>query len=168
MVAIYKPIKPKHLKYAGLQKKLIKFARTYADGVDRDFRKTYETWSKESQPTQRTSISVTKTNVSIQNEVVGKIYGFVDKGTQGPYEIKPIRAKRLRFNSGYNAKTVVNQIRSSGGGPTGEIVYSLGVTHPGIEARNFSKNIMRKWSNPFFKAMQRALNEWAKESGHSL
>jgi hypothetical protein len=168
MPVMYKPISPKKLKLNGLRAKLEKHARPYADGIKRDFEKTYSTWSAESKPQQIVKVEIDDNGVRITNDLIGDIYQFVHDGTEGPYEIKPKRAKRLKFSSGYNAKTVIGQIRSQSGGPTGETIYSKGVTHPGIKARNFSKIIMPKWRKPFFDAMKRALDEWASQSGHKL
>lgn len=63
-------------------------------------------------------------------------YVYVSLGTAA-HRITPVRASRLAFPSGYRAKTSVGSLEASGGGSFGSTVYSLGVFHPGIQARNF-------------------------------
>jgi len=163
MPIILKPISPKKLNISGLRAEIEKQAKPYADGVKRDFESTFSTWSQDSKPKLNVKTNINLNGaVSIEVDVVGEIYTFVHEGTK-PHEIKAKNAKRLRFTSNYNAKTVIGQIKSQSGGASGEILYRQRVFHPGFKGRNFSKLIMTKWRQPFFKAMQRALDNWAKK-----
>lgn len=64
----------------------------------------------------------------------GKIFNYVNWGTEGPYEIKPKNAKMLAFSVPNSPKT-----RAPGQtlvkGPKMRVFSKKGVTHPGIEAR---------------------------------
>jgi hypothetical protein len=72
--------------------------------------------------------------------VNAKIWRFVSDGTRAHF-IRPRRAKRLRFQSSYSAKTEPNVIGSSAGGAFGANVFAAQVRHPGTRARNFEKII---------------------------
>lgn len=70
-------------------------------------------------------------------------YLFVDEGTRGPYPIYPKRAKALRFQPGYNRKTITGTgLGALPGGPFGGHVFRRHVTHPGIEPRNITDKVM--------------------------
>lgn len=96
-----------------------------------------------------------------------QIYLWVDQGTE-PHEIKPVRAKLLRFTTGYQPKTLARPARtvSGGGKVTGNIVVAKIVHHPGTEAREFSQTIAEdikplynNFINNAFKRIARAVEE---------
>lgn len=70
------------------------------------------------------------------------IWKFVDQGTK-PHEIKPVRAKLLRFRTGYQPRTLARPARTvpAGGIATGDVVVAKTVHHPGTEAREFTRTI---------------------------
>lgn len=167
MPVIFKAITPKRFNNKAFVAALEREARPYADGVRRDYEKTFQNWKAEDKPRLTVDINVNLNGgVSVEIDVDGEIYTYVHEGTR-PHRIRPKRAKRLAFRSGYKAKTLPGRIASVTGGPFGETVFSRGVQHPGFEGRKFSKLIIQKWRGPFYKAMQRALNKGAKESGHA-
>lgn len=95
------------------------------------------------------------------------IYTYVDQGTK-PHIIKPVRAKLLRFKTGYKAKTLPNPARTVAGGgvATGPEVRAKLVHHPGSEAREFSKTIagdiepgFKRTIDNAFKRVSRQLEE---------
>lgn len=73
-----------------------------------------------------------------------KIWEYVDQGTE-PHDIRPVKAKVLRFKLGYSPKTLANPARtvSGGGKTTGPEVRAKLVHHPGSEPRKFSETIAR-------------------------
>lgn len=96
-----------------------------------------------------------------------QIYLYVDQGTK-PHEIKPVRAKLLRFTTGYQPKTLAKPARTVGGGgtATGDQVFAKIVHHPGTEAREFSQTIAEdikpsysNFINNAFKKIARAVEE---------
>lgn len=168
MPVIFKAINPKRFNDKAFAAALEREAKPYADGVRRDYEKTFQNWQAKHKPRLKVEIKVNLNGgVSIDIDVEGEIYTFVHEGTR-PHRIKPRRAKRLAFQSGYKAKTLPGRIASAAGGPFGETVFSQGVQHPGFEGRKFSQLIVQKWREPFYKSMQRALNKGAKESGHAI
>lgn len=169
MPVIFKPINPDKLRTEAFREAFKAAAKPYADGVSRDFQKTYAGWSRKSQPTLTVDIDVNPDGgVSILVEPEGKIYEFVHDGTR-PHTIAPKRGKVLAIRLGYTPKTVPGQINSGAGGSAGPVIFRRGpVRHPGFKGRNFSKIILSKWKTPFYTAMQRALEQGAKNSGHEI
>lgn len=86
-----------------------------------------------------------------------EIYGYVNFGTP-PHIIRPLRARALRFQSGFRPKTVVRQIRSNKGAHFGPFVGAMEVHHPGTEAREFDKVIQEKWDKLMQNTFQRAID----------
>ena len=86
------------------------------------------------------------------------ILGYVDDGTR-PHIIRPVRASRLRFKSGYNAKTKPHKIGSQAGGAFGDTVYAMQVRHPGSKAREFSPTIQKRRRKPFTRRMVKAMQK---------
>jgi hypothetical protein len=87
---------------------------------------------------------------------------MLDAGTK-PHEIKPRRAKALRFAYGgkgsFRAKTVPGQLRSNKGRkPTGPIVFRKKVRHPGTKPREWVKTAQEKWEKLSGGVIQRAID----------
>ena len=76
-----------------------------------------------------------------------KIFGYVDKGTKGPYPIPKVivPGKYLRFQRGYSARTMpIAQYNKGTGKHFGKWVSKLQVIHPGIAPRKFLETYMEK------------------------
>ena len=71
-----------------------------------------------------------------------KIFGYVDKGTKGPYIIAAKNVPRLKFRTGYSARTAPSAKYNQGSGQSfGSWVSTKTVIHPGIAARNFIETL---------------------------
>ncbi len=81
-------------------------------------------------------VRVSKSGLVVLVKINDSPYVWVTLGTSPRY-IRPRRAKRLAFKLGYNAKTTPGSLGAAAGGGFGPVVYSMGVMHPGIEAREF-------------------------------
>lgn len=104
-----------------------------------DYAKTTATWD------HGVSFTATTSGDGI-GQIVGtddRIYGYVDEGTR-PHMIRPRKARRLKFATGYRAKTSPGVIGSRGGGASGPIAYARAVRHPGSAARNFTAIIRER------------------------
>jgi hypothetical protein len=122
-----------------------------AKGVLIDFKTTTSSWRHK--PSFQTS------SPSPYERIVGtsdEIYGYVNNGTRA-HTIRP-RGRRLRFASGYRAKTRPGVIGSTGGGPFGSPVFARVVHHPGTAARHFDEAIAKKWQAQLPVIMQRAID----------
>jgi hypothetical protein len=166
MPVMFKAITPKALKVNEIYKAIESGAKVVEKGILKDYEATTRTWDHKVDFRAELNINPNG-GVSITVDTDDEIYEFVHEGTK-PHVIRPKAGKRLRFQGTYTAKTVPGVIQSKGGGASGEFHYSAGVNHPGTKARNFSKAIFAKWKPFFERAMERALAEGAKRSGHAI
>jgi len=130
----------------------------------RDFEKTTKSWKHK--PVFEVLVEAGPPAVVLVT-TDDKNYSYVDLGTE-EHIILPVKAKVLKFSSGYKAKTTPGVIGSSAGGPFGADVFSRGVIHPGNAPRNFSKEIAKEWKPKFKNRMQTAMGRAAQASGHAL
>jgi len=168
---VFKIIKPQRLKVDAMRLALLNPMRKVGTGIKADFEKTVSTWKNKPKFDMQISLSpVPQTEVS----TVDKIYGYVDQGTKGPYEIwagyytGKSNKKNLAFSSKSTPKTTPGVIGSSGGSRGTVDTFRPYVEHPGIKARNFSKEIEKIWQPKFKRAMEGAMSKVAKASGHAL
>lgn len=162
----FKAIKPSKLKVAALRLELLNGMRKAGRGMEKDFKATTKTWTR--QPVFKTVISLGRKGPEVLVGTDDPIYRYVSEGTK-PHIIRPVRASALHFRGGaYRAKTTPGTISSRGGGASGGSVYAQVVHHPGTEARNFGAVIARKWRKPFKREMEAAMRRAAKKSGHSV
>lgn len=92
------------------------------------------TWNHK--PKMTKLVRTSQSGVIVLVRVDDEPYIYVTLGTPGHF-IKPVVAQRLAFSGGYKAKTSPGSLAAQGGGKFGPIIYSMGVYHPGIEAREF-------------------------------
>jgi len=124
------------------------------------FRQTTKTWRH--QPVFVNKVEIQADGFTVTAGTTDTIYGYLDQGTglYGPrarkYAIRPHGNYPLRFQSGYNAKTISSSAvaargsyasagpvqRARGGGAFGPVVYAREVMHPGIKPRNFTPAIL--------------------------
>lgn len=139
------------LSPSGLKKALTNTAEGIARAIKIDYQVTTQTWKK------RPPFGIERKGLNREVFTDDEIYGYVDEGTK-PHEIKPKRAKVLAFGGGaYRPKTKVRVIGSTGGGPSGDTVFSKGVHHPGTEAREFTEVIADKWDKRVDEVFQAAI-----------
>lgn len=82
---------------------------------------------------------------------------YVDQGTK-PHVIRAKNVKRLAFQANYTAKTSPRWIGSRAGGPSGPMVYTPEVHHPGTEPRLLSETVAEKWQKELPIILQRAVD----------
>jgi hypothetical protein len=127
--------------------------------LKRDFRKTVRTWNEK--PRFRDVF------FKQPNQYILKVfpdgsnadkYAWVDLGTR-PHLILPKSPNtRLKFPGDFTPKTTPGRIGSSRGGKSGQVIYPRVVRHPGIEPRNFSKNIAKHNEKAFQRDIQDAVS----------
>jgi hypothetical protein len=156
-------IRPKNLNEKAMRAALLDGLKDVAKDVDADFAKTYATWKRKPEFTTEVEMRDRggKFTVSTDNE----IYRYMDEGTK-PHIIRPKKAQKLFFRTGYRAKTTPRVIGSGSGGANGPDVFANVVHHPGTKAREFAETLKEKYQRTFGKSMQRSLNQAAKKSGH--
>lgn len=176
MVYLVKPIHPKKFKDADFKRVIRNAVRRVGEQIIReDYQAIVKTWSDESKPEFKlhTHVTAKETSPSIEIEVIGDIWKWVNEGTKphpiwaGIYTGKSDK-KVLAFPSAFSPKTKVGVIGSSAGSKGGDTVLRPYVQHPGTEARNFDAAIAEKRRPWFKKQMQEAMKEATKASGHSM
>ncbi len=104
-----------------------------------DFRKTTRTWTDK--PSFR-KIGPKTEHGGLEIDVFAnhEVYFYVTRGTKA-HIIRPARAPRLRFQTGFRSKTRVRVIGSRAGSRFGPTVFAKQVSHPGSKGREFDKEI---------------------------
>lgn len=150
------PIKvpKKHMNSAAMEKAVGNALRGLAASIKTDFDTTTQTWEN------RSKFEITEPKpLEIVVGTTDPVYGYLDWGTRKNYPIRPKKpGGMLVFQTGYNAKTKVGVIGSQEGGKFGPTTARKEVTHPGIDARNFSRNIADKWRKLSPRTIQRAID----------
>lgn len=165
---VYKVIKPRRLNAQAMRLELLNAMRKVGTGIKGDFEKTTATWKTPVEFEKQISLSG---GPQVEIFTTNKIYGYVDQGTE-PHPIAAKNAPFLVFKWGgpgsYKAKTSPGVIGSSGSSQSGTTQRFKSVMHPGTKARNFSKEIEKKWQPRFRKEMEATMSKVAKASGHAL
>lgn len=159
-----KAIVPKALNTPAMRNALEAEMQAVQKEVRRDFDATTRTWSNK--PGFKDEFQSRPNRLRFFTGTSDEVYTYVSEGTKA-HVIRPKRAKMLRFQGTYSAKTSPGVIGSSSGGSSGPVVYSTGVRHPGTKARKFDEAIKKRWQSPFEKRMRQAMDRAAKASGHS-
>lgn len=126
--------------------------RDAAEAALEDFEKTGATWR--TKPTFVIKEQRDGFLVGTDNE----IWNMLDKGTRA-HRIVARRAKRLRFSSGFSAKTRPGFVGSQSGGSSGGPVFAQSVQHPGTTARAWSKLIASKYKVQMQRYIQTRIKE---------
>lgn len=121
-----------------------------------EFEKTATTWKD--QPTWKTQMYRGVGVLWIKVLTYSTTYRLVNAGAR-PHIIRPRHKKVLRFQTQFRAKSRPRVIGSFAGGKSGPYVSSLGVHHPGHEAREFDKEIAEQYQDIFRKDVQEAISE---------
>lgn len=87
-----------------------------------------------------------------------KIWRYVDEGTRA-HAIRAKRGKMLQFRGGYSSRTAPGRAHVGTGHAYGPLTYRGEVWHPGTEAREFTKSILRKWRPEIARAIREAIRE---------
>jgi hypothetical protein len=163
MVAqLVKPLKPKKLKVDKVRLNILNALRKEGRVVKRELEKTTATW-KGAKPTFKIAIGLTGTDAIVLIGPAGNIEGaqkwvWLDEGTKKNYPITAKKAPFLIFRDGrgFRAKTKVKTFSSGPGANTGPWVRKKQVIHPGIEARDWSIEIVKLRRKQFTKALIKA------------
>lgn len=158
-------IVPKKLNTAAMHKALAGAMKEGQQGVAKDFDATVKTWNDK--PKFDRQFEAGKQRIRFWVGTENEIYRYVSGGTRA-HIIRPRRARFLRFQGTYTAKTAPGVIGSSSGGSSGDVIYSRGVRHPGTKARLFPEHIEKKWKRPLPKLINDAMREVARASGHGM
>ena len=128
-----------------------------------DFKRTVKTWRRDPKFTKEGPKKY-KDGSAVTISTNDEIYFYIDEGTKA-HIIRPRRAKRLGFRTGYRAKTRVGVIGSRAGGPSGPFVTAKQVMHPGFPARKFAKTIAKRRQKNLVNLVKLAFNRTYRFGG---
>lgn len=159
---VLRPIIPRSpLYHTATMEREIKDALTkLGKDVVKTFEGTTSTWNTKVKFDLK--VTVNNNEASIEVSTDNEIYGYVNEGTK-PHIIRPKRARRLAFQTGYRAKTRPKSITSGPGGASGPYAYANIVHHPGTKAREFTKYVTIRYVDILPMVIQDAINRAAKE-----
>lgn len=126
--------------------------RDAAEDAVKDFEKTAATWLHK--PAFVIKEQPTGFLVGTDDEV----WTMLDQGTRA-HRIVARRVKRLRFASGFTAKTRPGFVGSQAGGSSGGPVFAQEVNHPGTTARAWSKLIAAKYKAQLSRYISKRIKE---------
>lgn len=127
-----------------------------APDLRREFDKTTHSW--DDQPTFKTDHFFGVQELRLRVYTDATHYRIVNVGAK-PHIIRPRRAKMLRFQKGFRAKSRPRLIGSFAGGKFGDYISTPAVNHPGFEAREFDKTIAEDYQDTFAKDVQDAIKD---------
>lgn len=152
---------PKLIDTSAVTKQVEAAMEEAANVALRHFGQTVQTWDHK--PSFERTREWVGDTMAVSVGTDDEIYTYVSQGTK-PHIIRPKRAKRLSFQTGYRAKTRRRVLSSSAGGPYGERVTAGIVRHPGTEAREFGEEIAEKMSTAFEKRAAKVFEDVAKDA----
>jgi len=165
MPVAVKAIKPAKLQVPAIYNAIEAEAKSAADDLELEFMLSTATW--EHQVKFEKLIQVGPKSVEILVDTDDEIYGYVNEGTK-PHDILPKNASVLAFPSIFRPKSQPGRQTSGAGYKGGPTIFSMGVHHPGTQARRFDKVIMKHFSPKFKKRMEDAMDNAGKASGNSM
>lgn len=161
-VAQWKAIKPKRLQDDVFRLTALNQLRKTGKKIERDFEKTTQTWDGE-KPTFETIISLTDPGPGVVVGPSGSTEGaqkwqWLDEGTEIRY---------ATMSPDWVSKTQPDIVGSRPG--QGEVLYvRRDRPRDGIEARNWTLALQKKWKTPFKRDMEKAMRDARIKSGHAI
>lgn len=164
-----KAVIPKEFDFDAVTDRLEEEMRKFAPFLVKEFQKTTQGWSGEKPnftPVHKSGGGEIKIQIRLSGPKKGREkWNYLNYGTE-PHVIRPRRAKKLRFQTGYSAGSRPGTTFTARASRSGGYVSADEVHHPGIEARDW-KTLIIDDSQPLFeKWMKAAMRHAARESGH--
>ena len=160
MVAqLVKGLKPSKLKVDKVRLNILNELRAEGRVIKKEFDKTTATW-KGAKPTFEIAVGLTGTDAIVIIGPAGSTEGsqkwiWLNDGTR-PHVIKAKNAPNLVFRTGFTAKTKVRTFSSSVGSSSPPWRSTKQVNHPGIEARDWTGEIVKRRQKKFTKRILKA------------
>lgn len=160
MVAqLAKGIKPKRLSSAKVREQILNALNAESKAIIAELNKTTATW-KGAKPTFKAEVSYAGGDVVILVGPGGSTEGaqkwvWLDEGTK-PHPIKAKNKPTLAFRTNFTPKTKVKTFSSGAGGSSPPWAFPKQVRHPGIDAREWSEEIVKRRRKRFTQAIIKA------------
>lgn len=138
-----------------------------------EFEDVVSDWSDESRPSFTVEVKVKPTEIRVEvrphkRRKTSRIFGYVDRGTRGPYPIRPKRTNksgRLAFQTGYQPKTLpVARAHVGPGKAFGPWTRPQAVQHPGIKARQFSATVQQRARPKFTRRVENTFRHLERDA----
>lgn len=124
-----------------------------AKDVQSDYKSTWRTFKRVRPTADITAPKQGQRDIRVKD----KIYELLDVKGSRPHIIRPRRAKRLAFRSGFVSKTIPGFVGSRPGGSSGGRIFAKRVKHPGFKPRYFTLAIYEKRKFDLQKELDKAL-----------
>lgn len=159
---VLRPIVPRSPLYhtANMEREIKDGLTKLGKNVLKTFEGTTNNWNTKVKFDLKVTVNSSEAMIEITTD--NEIYGYVNEGTK-PHVIRPKRARRLAFRTGYRPKTTPKSITSGPGGDSGPWVTAGVVHHPGTKARQFTKYVIVRYQDVFPVVIQQAIEKAAKE-----
>jgi hypothetical protein len=156
---LVKGLKPKKLKVKEVRLNILNVLRAEGNAVKKELEKTTTTW-KGAKPTFTIAIGLTGNDAIVLVGPAGNPEGaqkwvWLDEGTK-PHPIVAKNAPNLVFRTNFSPKTKVKTFSSSAGSISPPWRAVKKVDHPGIDAREWSKEIVKRRKKRFTNSIIKA------------
>lgn len=161
-------IKPKGINIAQMKKAIDQGLLATGAVVKADIKLATGTWEHEVKWEEK--LGTQKGNREWSYTTTDEIYKYVDDGTKGPYPIPKVPKTDgfLKFQEGFVPKTAPGRLVAGPGASFGKFVYAKQVMHPGIAARNMTKQVAERVMKEAAWRMQDAIKEAFGQSSAAL
>lgn len=131
-----------------------------------DFELSVATWDHKVKFERLVSVGPRSVDVLVDTD--DEIYRYVNDGTVDHFVAPKKKGGVLAFPAVYAAKSTPGVPVSRTGGSSGPMVFSRGHMVSGIKARNFDQVIKKEWVSKYKRAMEKAMANARKASGHAI
>lgn len=164
-----KAILPPDFDAEAVKKTLRQEMEKFAPFLVKEFEKTTSYWKGE-KPKFTPVLKVKPGEIVLQIRLTGPKRGrekwiWLNYGTK-PHKIRPRFAKRLRFQTGYQAGSKPGSTFTTRASRSGSWRSAGEVNHPGTEARKWVEVIVKDRQPLFERWMDAAMKHAARASGH--
>jgi len=163
---VWKQIKLKRFNDDAFKREIRNAALRVQRGMVSEYKKATKTWAHQPQFIGTRDLSHDPVTILVGTN--DRVFNLLDSGTrQDGYFIFPVQAYQLSYQSDFVPKTVPGWLGSRSGGKSGGWTHRQWVTHPGVEAREFSEKVAEIWQKKIRSEMEEVMRNFAKQSGHS-
>lgn len=148
---------------APVREEMLNELRSVGRAMTSDLKNVTKDWTHP--PTVEMKISLTRTDpkAGVEVSVDSAVLHMLDVGTKG-HMVRPVKAPRLAWQTGYQQKTHPGRLWSNPGGKSGPWATSMGHWIRGIQPRNYSEAMAARWDKPFVERMQDAARRGAAKA----
>lgn len=137
--------------------------RSIGRAISNDLKQTVKDWDHPPQVQMKISLTRNDPQAGVEVYVDSPVLHMLDVGTKG-HIVRPVRAPRLAWQTGFKMKTQPNRLWSNPGGKSGPWATSMGHWIKGVEPRHYSEALSERWDKPFLERMEAAAHRGAAKA----